>query len=179
MKHLATLCLLFALAACAGPQPQFAFKPGDGVVTLVTQRTNERATIRFREAGFVMPAAIKQADYLMRDVRTGMVGSTDPNLLIFLDDLTATLGLPGNVPVIVTSGYRSPMTNNGLRQASGKVAENSYHLYGQALDFKIPDMDGRTIAQVAQQMRRGGVAYYANTGHVHIDTGPVRTWKTQ
>lgn len=58
------------------------------------------------------------------------------------------------------------------------MAENSYHLYGKAMDFKIDGVEGYEIARVAMAMQRGGVAYYNNTGHVHIDTGPPRTWRT-
>lgn len=52
-------------------------------VTLVNQVTHERATVRFREAGFIMPPAMAQVDHIMRDMRTGMTGSIDPNLMIF------------------------------------------------------------------------------------------------
>lgn len=178
MRTLLSLMLVLMLTACAGGGGVPPFKPGDGVVTLVNQIGHEKATIRYREAGFIIPPAMAQIDHLMRDMRTGMTGSTDPNLIIFLDELTATLGLPGDVPIVITSGYRSPMTNNGLRKASSKVAENSFHLYGKALDFKIPGVDSGRIAQTALAMKRGGVATYGSSGHVHIDTGPVRTWKT-
>jgi uncharacterized protein YcbK (DUF882 family) len=32
------------------------------------------------------------------------------------------------------------------------------------------------VSERAKAMRRGGVAHYPRTDHVHLDVGPVRTW---
>jgi len=76
-----------------------------------------------------------------------------------------------------TSGYRSRATNNSLRRNGGQAAENSYHIRAQAADIKIPGVPGSKVAAMAKQLRRGGVAYYASSDHVHVDVGPVRSWK--
>jgi uncharacterized protein YcbK (DUF882 family) len=147
------------------------------VVTLINQRSGERGTIRFREAGFIIPPAMNQINWLLRDTRANQPGAIDPSLIIFLDDLTGALGLPGDIPILIKSGYRSPITNANLRRKSPQVAENSYHLKGMAIDFAIPGVSGRTVYNMAVRLRRGGAAYYESSDHVHIDTGPVRTWR--
>jgi uncharacterized protein YcbK (DUF882 family) len=35
------------------------------------------------------------------------------------------------------------------------------------------------MAEVAKTMQRGGVAYYPKSGHIHVDTGAVRTWAVE
>jgi uncharacterized protein YcbK (DUF882 family) len=32
------------------------------------------------------------------------------------------------------------------------------------------------LRNIACQLRRGGVGYYAKSDFVHVDIGPVRTW---
>lgn len=177
MKRLFVLLLLLVLTGCGRAGYSFGPpKPGDGVVTLIKETTRERLTVVYREAGFIIPPAMRQIEHLMRDNNNGMAGHIDPNLIVLLDDLTGYMGLPDNVPIIITSGYRSPMSNHDLRKKSGQVAENSYHLNGQAADIKIPNVPGQAIARAAKNMRRGGVAYYSSSHHVHVDVGPVRTW---
>ena len=178
MKQLGLLFLLLTLTGCAGYHHYGPPHPGDGVVTLIHQRTGERATIVYREAGFILPDAMKKIDYLMRDNANNMTVKMDPNLIILLDDLTGAMGLPGDVPIIICSGYRSPWTNNDLHKQSPQVAENSYHLLGRAADIKIPGVSGTDIYEAAKALHRGGYAYYPRSGHVHVDTGPPRTWST-
>lgn len=173
--RLLTLAMVLLLAGCSNYSP--AQQRGQGVVTLENQRTHERATLQYRYPnGEIDLGAWQQASYLMRDVRSPEGVMIDPRLLDFIADIVASLRLPADTVVVVTSGYRSPQTNADLRRQSRQVADNSYHVKGQAADIKIPGIAGRDIAAVATRLQRGGVAYYANNGHVHIDTGPVRTW---
>jgi len=174
LTRLATLACLFLLAGCAGYSP----RKGDGMITVQNQRTGEHATLQYRYPnGELDLNAWQQASYLMRDVRTADGMMIDPLLLDFMSELRASLGLAPQAVVVVTSGFRAPQTNAALRRQSGQVAENSYHMRGQAADIKIPGRDPRDVASMAMKLRRGGVAYYPRSGHVHIDTGPVRTWK--
>jgi len=75
-----------------------------------------------------------------------------------------------------TSGYRSPETNQALRRASRKVARNSFHMDGMAIDVALPDRHFRDIYRAAVDMQRGGVGIYRRTTYVHLDVDPVRTW---
>jgi uncharacterized protein YcbK (DUF882 family) len=98
----------------------------------------------------------------------------DPHLLDLIYDLREALGSEGTYEVI--SAYRSPATNDMLRQRSGGVAKNSQHLLGKAIDVRLSDVDLTELRDTAIAMQRGGVGYYASPNFVHIDTGRVRRW---
>lgn len=175
--RLLALMLVLVLAGCTSYTTQ---RHGQGVVTLQNQRSGERATLQYRYAnGELDLGAWQQASYLLRDVRSPEGPMIDPRLLDFMADIVASLRMPPQSVIVITSGYRSPQTNASLRRQSGQVAENSYHLKGQAADIKIPGVAGKDVAAVAIGLKRGGVAYYPNSGHVHIDVGPIRTWATR
>lgn len=171
----AAFALLTLLLTGCATAPRF----GPGTLTFVNQRSGEQSAVQYRlPDGSLDPAGLWQISYLMRDARAGEAMQMDPNLIAYLDAVIAELGLPPGTKIIVTSGYRAPATNAGLRAQSARVAENSYHLRGQALDFKIPGVSGRRVYEAARRVHRGGYAFYASSEHVHIDTGPYRTWST-
>jgi uncharacterized protein YcbK (DUF882 family) len=60
----------------------------------------------------------------------------------FLYDLQTEVGNHGDVHII--SGYRSPVTNNKLRQNSKGVAKGSLHMQGKANEIiqQIPEFCG-------------------------------------
>lgn len=77
--------------------------------------------------------------------------------------------------VIVFSTWRSPWHNWRVGGAS-----SSYHKTCQAVDFKVR---GANMLEVYRYVKRqsavGGHKLYSKRrgGHIHIDTGPRRTWK--
>jgi uncharacterized protein YcbK (DUF882 family) len=99
----------------------------------------------------------------------------DPQLLDLLYDVKTYLG-DADARFEVLSGYRSPRTNQMLRETSGGVAKNSLHLTGQAIDVRFPDLPTRYIRDAAIALERGGVGYYRRSDFVHLDTGSVRRW---
>ena len=98
----------------------------------------------------------------------------DPNLLDLLHHLTDLTGTTR--PFQVISGYRSPVTNDMLRQKTEGVASGSLHMKGKAIDIRLADVPLATLRQAAVAARRGGVGYYPASDFVHVDTGRVRTW---
>ena len=62
------------------------------------------------------------------------------------------------------------------RQSRG-VASNSFHVKGQAIDFRIDGTPLAKIKHTAEGLNNGGVGFYPRSNFIHVDTGPVRTWQ--
>jgi uncharacterized protein YcbK (DUF882 family) len=136
--------------------------------------TNEHVDVIYKQGDVFLPGALREIDYILRDHRSGEIYPIDPVLLDFLYDLLAELDYDSEVHII--SGYRSPITNQKLREKSSGVAKGSMHMHGKALDFRLPGVDTAIIRETALAMKRGGVGYYKKLDFVQIDTGRVRSW---
>lgn len=166
------------LAGCATPPqaPTAAQAPSGPPRSVVLQHsdTGETLAVRHFTGSGYDPQAMQAISGLFRDRRTGELVPVDPALIDLLADLRDRLGLPPETPVVVSSGYRSTATNAALATSNPNVAENSFHTRGQAADIRIAGVPLSRINEEAAAMQRGGYALYAT--HVHVDTGPVRTW---
>jgi uncharacterized protein YcbK (DUF882 family) len=78
--------------------------------------------------------------------------------------------------VDVISGFRAPKYNLMLRKKGRRVARNSQHTFGNAVDFRLPGVTTERLRDWAKRLRLGGVGYYQGDGFVHVDTGPIRSW---
>ena len=83
-------------------------------------------------------------------------------------------GQSNSLQVNIHSGYRSRKTNEYLRRRSYKVAKNSMHILGKAIDFSIPSLSISHLAQTVKNNAKGGVGIYDS--FVHLDSGPKREW---
>lgn len=147
-------------------------------IILTHPPSGERIEVIYYNNGKYDPKAMKKINHLMRDRRANVIGTIDPELIDFLVDIRTRLGLPPNVVFEITSGYRSPETNAQLARKSGKVAKESLHTHGWAVDFRIQGVNGSAVTEIAKTMQRGGASFYPNSNHVHVDIGNIRTWKT-
>lgn len=136
--------------------------------------TGESLDIVYCENGAYVPGALAEIDHLLRDFRTGDVHRIDPRLLDILHEVRSATG--GRRGFEIISGYRSPVTNRMLRQASGGVADRSLHLQGQAIDLRLPGVATGRLRKAGLALRAGGVGYYPESDFVHLDTGRVRAW---
>lgn len=136
--------------------------------------TGKHLDVIFKRGDNYVPEGLDHINEFLSDFRTGEVTPMDPQLLDLMYDLRQALGSNGTYEVI--SAYRSPETNDMLRNRSGGVAENSQHLYGKAIDIRLSDVELHKLRDTAIAMQRGGVGYYAASDFVHIDTGRVRRW---
>lgn len=136
--------------------------------------TGERLSADYWRAGRFQPEALRAIDTILRDFRTGDVAPIDRRLLVLLDRLHTTL--ESRAPFDVISGYRSAATNAMLRRSGGGVAKASYHMRGMAIDISVPDRGLDDLRRTALALRQGGVGYYPESGFVHVDVGPVRSW---
>jgi uncharacterized protein YcbK (DUF882 family) len=142
-------------------------------ITLHQVRTGERFDGVYFEQGEYVPEAVEQLSRLLRDVRTGEVCAFDPKLFDLLNLLNRACG-QGEFEVF--SGYRSPATNEMLRQRGNRVASNSLHLSGRAVDVRLVGQETQHLRKAALALAQGGVGFYPRSDFVHIDTGPVRSW---
>jgi len=130
--------------------------------------------VEYVQSGDYVPDGLTAIDHVLRDHYNHAVHPIDPDLLDILHAVVRETG--ARSPFRVISGYRSPETNEMLRQRGGGVARNSMHLQGKAIDIRLDDVDSADLRDVGLALKRGGVGYYAKSDFVHLDTGRVRRW---
>lgn len=146
-------------------------------IILAYPYAGEKLDVVYFHDGAYDKHALAKINNIMRDRHANVVGEIDPELIDYMVDIRTRLGLPPTIVFQVLSGYRTVETNEKLAQHNKNVAIESLHIHGWAVDFRIDDVDGRAICEIAKTMQRGGVAYYPKDNHVHIDLGNIRTWK--
>ena len=177
MNNLSRRRFVTALGAstlAAGPRWARADAGATRALSFDNLHTSEKLVVEYFEHGRYVPDAVAAVNHLLRDFRTGDVGPMDTALLDLLHRLAALTASKRAFQVI--SGYRSPRTNEALRQRSSGVAGGSLHMRGQAIDVRLADVPLATLRDAALALRSGGVGYYAASNFVHVDTGRVRTW---
>jgi uncharacterized protein YcbK (DUF882 family) len=120
------------------------------------------------------PGALQDLKVFLADWRDAQQQDIDPHLLDILWQIQQVTGNHETFEVI--SAYRSPRTNEMLRETSTGVAQSSQHLIGKAIDVRLRGLDTAALRDTARQLRLGGVGYYAQSDFVHIDTGRPRYW---
>ncbi|MCB1532499.1 MAG: DUF882 domain-containing protein [Alphaproteobacteria bacterium] len=143
-------------------------------VSFHQQHTGENFDGVYRVGDRYLPEAFERMNYVLRDFRTREVFPMDPRVIDIISIIQSKIGT--GRPLEILSGYRSPKTNAMLRSASTGVAKNSFHMYGQALDIRMPGYNTRSLRNTARSLRAGGVGYYPKSNFVHVDTGTIRSW---
>lgn len=173
-KVVALLVLAGLLAPASLTQIRNARGTDERRLSFYHTHTRESLDIVFFENGEYIESALEEINRYLRDFRTGDVAIIDPKLLDLIYEIRESLGSNGTYEVI--SAYRSPKTNQILRNRSKGVAKNSQHLLGTAIDVRLEDVPTKKLRDAALAMERGGVGYYRISNFVHIDTGRVRLW---
>ena len=146
-------------------------------LSLFHTHTGERLTVAYCCDGVYQPDALSRLNHLLRDFRVNEQAAIDPKLFDLLSELGGTLETDG--PFHVISGYRSPRTNQMLRDRGGVhtgVAGSSLHLVGKAIDIRVPGVKLDHLRSAAASLKLGGVGFYPSSNFVHVDTGRVRYW---
>ena len=136
--------------------------------------TGEKLTAEYFTRGAYVPDALAAINHHLRDFRTSEEHLIDPVLLDLLHRLTGVL--ESTRPFQVISGYRSPKTNQMLREKSTGVAASSLHMAGKAIDIRLADVPLPALRAAAIGSKAGGVGFYPESDFVHVDTGRVRIW---
>jgi uncharacterized protein YcbK (DUF882 family) len=142
---------------------------------LRVKRTGEIFDGVFRTGPIIYDDALGEIDHLLRDWRRDEVVKIDRGLIELLSMVQEEIGFDQAITVV--SGYRSEATNRMLRRRLRGVAKNSYHVRGMAADIRLDGVSTNTLRKLALKMHAGGVGYYPRAGFIHLDTGPVRTWR--
>ena len=154
--------------------PAWARLADERALALHNLHTGESLALTYYTAGAYDELALAAINHTLRDFRTGDVHPIHTDLLDQLALVHAALG--SDAPFQIISGYRSPVTNERLRQHSGGVASRSLHMDGKAIDVRLADTRTSRLRDVAAGLGLGGVGYYARSDFVHLDVGRPRQW---
>ena len=171
-RLLPVLAGLVAVAALAVPQR--AVSVDERTLSFYHTHTDRRLDVVYARGGEYVDEGLDRIEAFLSDFRTGDRREMDPKLLDLLYDLRAAVGSRGRYEVI--SAYRSPQTNEMLRNRSSGVASKSQHMVGKAIDLRLRGVPLAELRDTAIEMQRGGVGYYPESDFIHLDTARVRTW---
>jgi uncharacterized protein YcbK (DUF882 family) len=163
----------WAALSLALPFAPAAWAAAPRAISLYHTHTSERLNVVYYEGGEYVPDALTELNSMLRDFRTSEVCQFDPALFDQLHALNLACG-EGTYEVV--SAFRSAQTNSMLRQQSRRVAKDSLHVRGRAIDVRLSGRETRRLRDAALSLRQGGVGYYARSNFVHLDTGAVRSW---
>lgn len=140
-------------------------------IRMYSQRTGESLNAIYFVDGKYIPEVFGEITHFMRDWRQNKAMKYDPRNI---DNLAATLQLMDtDEPYLMISGYRTPQTNRMLKGA----AKDSFHMKAMAADVRLKSRDIRQISGAAFACNGGGVGIYGRSNFVHMDCGPVRSWR--
>jgi uncharacterized protein YcbK (DUF882 family) len=157
--------------------------PGNGFASLPNAErmlrfyhthTREKLHVCYWEHGKYLDNGLASINHFFRDFRNGEIKEIDTRLIDLLYTISMKAG--GEVSFQLISGYRSPETNEKLRQNTTGVDRKSLHMEGHAADIRIPGMKTTTLRKIAIAIAGGGVGYYPKSDFVHVDIGRVRQW---
>jgi len=145
------------------------------VLKLYNVHLNKTFYAPFFEKNYYKLSGLFEVNKAFIDYRAKEMTRIDVKLVNLLYDIKQHLGYDKQFNIV--SGYRSPHTNAELRKTHEGVAKNSFHIKGKAVDIYVPNVSIRKLRDVALGMKRGGVGYYPSSHFVHVDVGPVRSWR--
>ncbi len=162
---------LLPFKAYAGSEPG----PVPKELLFYNMYTDEHMKIVYWRDGMYLPDALADINHIFRDIRTGKERDIDINLVDLLFDIKTRIR--SKEPYCIISGYRTPKSNALLSKRKKGVARKSLHMFGKAVDIRIPGYSLKGIRRVAMKHRAGGVGYYPRSKFVHLDVGEVRYWR--
>jgi len=167
-----------AVVAAPAQAGLFGFLRGGGDVRRVkmySARTGESIDMIYWVEGRYIKPALQEISYFMRDWREDEAIRIDTRTIDIMAAAHRLMDV--DEPYLLLSGYRSPHTNAMLRRRGAGAARNSLHIKGQAADLRLRSRSVSQMARAARACDAGGVGRYYGSNFVHMDCGPVRTWR--
>jgi uncharacterized protein YcbK (DUF882 family) len=159
--------------AATADQNRF-FYSGDGRIDLLSKKNGHRFSGVYRRgAQSYDKSALKDICRVFDAPYDPELSNLSLRLLEYLDFLQDSLDREAKITI--TSGYRSPEYNTGVRNRGGLAAKASLHQYGMAADIKMYGVPARRVWETVKALGFGGAGYY-HGDTVHIDVGPARSW---
>lgn len=144
-------------------------------LNMISRRTGERFKGIYCIDNKYIPEVLEEINFVMRDWRRNETKTIDRRTI---DIIAASHNLLNtDEPYTLLSGYRSAKTNAMLRRRSRSVARHSLHMTGQAADIRLSSRSVKQIFKAAAKCSGGGVGRYYRSNFVHMDCGPIRTWR--
>lgn len=159
---------------------EFWIKPR--TLTVTRPQSGEKASVLYWKDGEIIDSAYQELCHLLRDVNGKKTAPMDPKLLETLWGTQAFVARYGIVsPIEILSGYRTPASNQRLREQGIPAARQSLHLEGKAADIRLANLNEEVLGGLVKSFQQGGVGFYYRAGPrggwIHTDTGLKRTWK--
>ncbi len=170
---------LFSLMFIPSTLAQSKFSPfflmGDGRIHIQNVQTKKEADVDLLNPdGSLNEPALDRIDAVFGF--SGQIkGEHISPRLIFMLNYFSNLVAPGRT-IFMTSGYRSPEYNTGLRNGGKLAAKTSTHMDGLALDFYIEGIKGKELWEMIRQKDCCGVGHYGGK-EIHLDAGRPRFWE--
>lgn len=177
-RGLITAFAATAVTAAPAQAGLFGFLRGGGNVRRIkmySARTGESIDMIYWVDGRYIKPAVREISYFMRDWRENKAIKIDTRTIDIM--AAAHRMMDVDEPYLLLSGYRTPRTNAMLRRRTGGVASKSLHMSGQAADLRLKNRSVSQMARAARACDAGGVGQYHGSNFVHMDCGPVRTWR--
>ncbi len=147
---------------------------GDGKLRMIDLFTGESLNIVYRNAdGIYEDSALAAMEHTLRCHGKSENYPISLKLIELIDYLQDHFGAE---EIQIVSGYRSPEYNSKISLYSSRVAHNSLHMKGLAVDIRLPGVSKHALGSYAASLKSGGVGVYAGSDFVHIDVGPIRRW---
>ena len=143
-----------------------------GVVMPVTTLYNAHT----RETLPIFDAPKPKPELLKHFFRCRGFGETVDMAPALLDTILAAATHFDARRVTIISGYRSPKFNDALAKKGRRVAAESRHMKGEAVDFRLDSAEAKELGPWLRQNFDGGIGTYRYDNFVHIDVGPRRSW---
>lgn len=172
-KILMTLLLCFISLTLHAEDKNRFYYSGDGKLKLKNQKTGYAGTFTFRnpdgsynEQGLQQVHKAFNAPYQNKDERLSL------RFIEFLDYLQEKFH---EGQLSIRSGYRSPVSNQNLRNQGKLAATSSMHIEAAAGDMILIGTASKIIFEYVRDLNCCGIGWYGSA-HFHIDTGPARWW---